>query len=621
MKFFILFILLLFSPFLKIFAQGVSISADGSPSDSSAILDIKSTTQGVLLPRMSSNSRDSIMNPAHGLVVFDTTTNTFYYYTGTLWSDLAERLRVWSTYGNTDTDPAINFIGTTDTFPLRFRLNNIWAGELNAGLRNYFLGDSTGISNTTGIKNVGIGSRVLAKNTVGNWNTAMGSEAMYSNIWGNYNAAFGYSAMDSTIYGSENSAFGTQALRSNYGGSGNTATGVNSLYSNRFGNLNTANGAYSLFYNTTGINNTASGAYSLNNNVNGYWNTAVGFNAMLSNISGYNNTAIGGAALSHDTIGSSNTAVGVSALHWNRNSNFNTALGALALYGHETSDNSTAIGAFALANDISGIENAALGYASLFHNSNGNYNTAVGYASLYANTTGNSNTTVGYTSLFSNTTGYQNTGVGQGALTYLVGGHSNIAIGYSSGIDPGSPNVINTVSIGNEGYLNAANNQAFIGNLSTAWIGGQTTWFTYASDARVKNNVQEDVKGLDFISRLRPVTYNLDISAMRNITGNKDTEDYPGKYDIEKIKQSGFLAQEVEQAAIASGYNFNGFTVPKKDTELYTMSYSLLVVPLVKATQELNAKVAQLSEENVQLKSDMKELIARIESLEKRDNR
>jgi hypothetical protein len=32
---------------------------------------------------------------------------------------------------------------------------------------------------------------------------------------------------------------------------------------------------------------------------------------------------------------------------------------------------------------------------------------------------------------------------------------------------------------------------------------------------------------------------------MREITGNADTEDYPEKYDIEEIRQSGFIAQEV----------------------------------------------------------------------------
>lgn len=601
MKIFILFVLLLTLPLVNVFAQGISISADGTPADSSAILDIKSNSQGILLPRTSSDGRYGILNPAHGLVLFDTTTNTFWYYTGTLWSDLAERLKVWSTDGNTDTDPAINFIGTTDTFPLRFRLNNIWAGALDAQLRNYFLGDSTGISNTIGIKNVGIGSKVLSNNTEGNWNTAVGAEALYSNVWGNYNAAFGFSALDSTVYGFENSAFGTQALKSNYSGSANTATGVNSLYSNRFGNLNTANGAYSLFYNTSGFSNTASGDYSLFRNINGYFNTAIGHNSLYSNISGAYNTAIGTAALSRDSIGDNNTALGAFALYRDRRNSFNTALGSFALYGHLTGDNNSAMGAYALANDTSGVENVALGYASLFNNLNGNKNTAVGYTSLY-----------------SNSTGHQNTAVGDGALFNLIGGQGNVAMGYGSGIDPGSPYVNNTVSIGNEGYLNAANNQAFIGNLSTAWIGGQTTWFTYASDARVKNNVREDVKGLDFISRLRPVTYNLDISSMREITGNKDTEDYPEKFDVEKIKQSGFLAQEVEQAMKDSGYDFNGITIPKKTNELYTMSYSLFVVPLVKAAQELNAKVEQLDEENKQLKTEMNALIARIELLEKK---
>src|SRR5205085_10645728 len=60
----------------------------------------------------------------------------------------------------------------------------------------------------------------------------------------------------------------------------------------------------------------------------------------------------------------------------------------------------------------------------------------------------------------------------------------------------------------------------------------------------------------------------------------------PEKYDLEKIKFSGFLAQEVESAAQASGYDFSGLTKPKKETELYTLSYESFVVPLVKAVQE-----------------------------------
>ncbi|MEP6795965.1 MAG: tail fiber domain-containing protein [Saprospiraceae bacterium] len=619
MKFFILSVFLWTLPFVNGFSQGISISADGTPADSSAILDIKSSSQGILLPRTSSEGRYGILNPAQGLVLFDTTTNTFWYYTGTLWSDLAERLRVWSTYGNTDTDPEINFIGTTDTFPLRFRLNNTWAGELDAQLRNYFLGDSSGISNTTGIKNVGIGSLALPKNTQGSWNTSVGAESLYANTTGSYNVAVGFSALDSNTVGSENTAFGTKALRSNLSGSYNTASGVNSLYSNTTGGYNTANGAYVLFKNTSGSQNTASGYYSLLFNKTGYGNTVYGTAAMIYNTTGYSNTAIGSNALFYGTTGYYNTGIGMQALLNNRTSNYNTAVGAFSLPKHLTNDYITAVGSYALFEDTSGIANTAIGYGALMSNLNGGYNTSVGYLALQHNTTGYSNTSEGYASLYNNTTGYQNTAIGYGALNQLVGGHDNVSIGYESGIDPGSPFINNSISIGNMGYLNAANNQVFLGNLSSAWIGGNVTWSTY-SDSRVKTNIKEDVKGLEFITRLRPVTYHRNIKAMSEITGNADNEDYPGKYDIEKIKFSGFLAQDVEVAAAAAGYDFSGITIPKSSKELYTLSYEQFVVPLVKATQELNTKVEQLQKKNEQLKTEMNSMIARIESLERKNN-
>jgi hypothetical protein len=82
------------------------------------------------------------------------------------------------------------------------------------------------------------------------------------------------------------------------------------------------------------------------------------------------------------------------------------------------------------------------------------------------------------------------------------------------------------------------------------------------------------------------VTYYRDIRTQARLTGNAETEDFPGKYDIEQIKFSGFLAQEVESAAQASHYDFSGLAKPKSETELYTLSYEAFVVPLVKAVQE-----------------------------------
>jgi len=58
------------------------------------------------------------------------------------------------------------------------------------------------------------------------------------------------------------------------------------------------------------------------------------------------------------------------------------------------------------------------------------------------------------------------------------------------------------------------------------------------------------------------------------------------------IRYTGFIAQEVEQAAQAAHFNFSGVQIPKdQEKELYGIRYAEFVVPLVKATQELNQKI------------------------------
>ena len=53
--------------------------------DASAKLDIASTTQGLLPPRMTTVQRDAIVSPATGLVIFNTTTNSLEYKSSTGW--------------------------------------------------------------------------------------------------------------------------------------------------------------------------------------------------------------------------------------------------------------------------------------------------------------------------------------------------------------------------------------------------------------------------------------------------------------------------------------------------------------------------------------------------------
>ena len=61
----------------------------GTTPDASAVLDVRSTSQGLLLPRLTAAQRAAIASPAQGLQVFQTDgTQGVYYYTGVVWVNL-----------------------------------------------------------------------------------------------------------------------------------------------------------------------------------------------------------------------------------------------------------------------------------------------------------------------------------------------------------------------------------------------------------------------------------------------------------------------------------------------------------------------------------------------------
>ena len=85
---FILSAIIFLSPKLS-FSQSVAINADSSKADASAILDLKSTKKGLLVPRMTMAQRDLVASPAIGLLIYQTDNTTgYYYYTGSLWTPL-----------------------------------------------------------------------------------------------------------------------------------------------------------------------------------------------------------------------------------------------------------------------------------------------------------------------------------------------------------------------------------------------------------------------------------------------------------------------------------------------------------------------------------------------------
>jgi uncharacterized delta-60 repeat protein len=291
----------------------------------------------------------------------------------------------------------------------------------------------------------------------------------------------------------------------------------------------------------------------------------------------------------------------------------------------------TSSGSSALASNTTGSLNTATGYYALHANTIGSGNTADGAFALQANTSGNGNTAVGLNSLYANTSGYLNTASGSAALGSNTTGFNNVAFGVGAGFSNNnfsstfigtssnsSVAVTNSTALGYRTIVNGSN-QVRIGNSAITSIGGHVSWTSF-SDGRFKKNISEDVPGLSFINKLRPVTYTLDVDRIdKNLRSNaqlkgeetpalKDArtaspEEQKASAEKAKIKYTGFVAQEVEQAAKKINYDFSGVDAPKEQNGFYGLRYAEFVVPLVKAVQELSKKNDALASENEALKA------------------
>lgn len=478
-------------------------------------------------------------------------------------SDFAKAsLGVWNLTGNAGTTPGTNFIGTTDAQAFHIRTNNILRTRItikgqiepyNTG-QSVFVGEGAGEYDDLNY----------------NANVFVGFRAGFLNTTGDYNTSTGYQSLFYSTTGSNNTANGTNALYGNKIGSDNTAYGMETLYSNVAGSRATAVGYNAMRY----ANNTATPFTN--------YNVAVGYEALQGSTNPAENTG-----------------------------NYNTSIGYQTLYSNTTGSENTANGTYSLFYNTTGSWNTALGHQSLYNNTTGNGNTANGMISLLHNTTGSWNTANGYFSLFYNTTQNNNTAVG-----YCAGDYHTSSEGTFVGTNayPDADGFTNCMGLGYNARPTGSN-RVHIGNSSITWIGGQVNWSTY-SDGRYKKNVREDVRGLDFIMKLRPVTYNIAVSEISaflkedqkrdkdgNITFETDEIDRKSREEKEAIRYTGFIAQEVEQAAKELGFEFSGVDKPKDENNLYSLRYAEFVVPLVKAVQEL--------------KKENDELRRRIEELEK----
>ncbi len=457
-----IFFVLLYSQLL---AQSVAINNDGSTANSTAILDVKSNTKGMLIPRMASVERTSIASPASGLLVYDTDSIAFSYFNGAVWTFLKaseDTSKGWSTKGNTGTTTS-NFIGTIDANDLYFKIHNTNAGYIKnvsnntaigyrsgvtvSGTNNTLIGSFSGNFPMSGSNNTGIGVQTFNNANTGSNNTAIGYYNLRGGGSGNFNTALGTNNIQYTN-GNDNIAIGaynlSAAFQTGQNFSKNIAIGYTALQKQIYGRSNIAIGEAALNNDTTSFNNVAIGYKALFNNENKNNLVAIGDSALYNNsvgsasvTQGADNTALGSKTLSGNTIGYGNTATGTNALTSNTIGGINVANGAYALKGNTTGNRNTAIGTSALYTNSTGSYNTAIGSSSLYQNSLGYSNVAIGIAALYYNTTKSNLVAIGDSALYNNGVGAtaiggtNNTAVGSKALYNNTGGFGNTAIGYN----------------------------------------------------------------------------------------------------------------------------------------------------------------------------------------------
>ena len=458
-------------------AQSLAINTTGATAHASSVLDVSSSSKGMLIPRVALTGTSdvaTIVSPANSLLIYNTATVSnvtpgFYYWNSTAWTKVVTGT-AWSLTGNSGTAAATNFIGTTDNVPLVFRVNNQKAGLIDVS-SNLFLGYQAGILNT-GTENTGLGYQALNSLNNGSSNTATGVYALASTIAGAANTANGASSLALNTTGSFNSAYGFTSMTHVSTGSNNSALGAYALDGSSFmtGSDNAAVGYQALTKNLNGNKNAALGRDALYNNLGGNENTGIGYQALYSNSSGNYNTATGSMALKNNSTGSYNVANGYMALFINSGSN-NTAIGYGILSQANSGSFNTALGSEALSANTTGSYNTASGNLALLENSSGNYNTAMGYLALRQNHAGSNNVAIGNNAMNAN---YNdgNTGVGANTGLSAINGTNCTFVGYQAGSN--SSGLTNATAIGYNAFVSASNSLVLGENGTYIGIGVST---------------------------------------------------------------------------------------------------------------------------------------------------
>ena len=172
--------------------------------------------------------------------------------------------------------------------------------------------------------------------------------------------------------------------------------------------------------------------------------------------------------------------------------------------------------------------------------------------------------------------------IGEGAGGAVSSGANNTLIGKYAGWSPVSLTTgSNNICIGNQANTASASssNTITLGNSSITTLRCAVTSITSLSDSRDKEEVAELAVGLEFVKELNPVSF---------VWNDRDES---GKHGV---KDFGFIAQDLKATQEKYDMAETLGLVYEENPEKLEASYGKLIPILVKAIQDLSAKVEQL---------------------------
>jgi len=343
---------------------------------------------------------------------------------------------------------------------------------------------------------------------------------------------------------------------------------------------------------TTGSGNTAIGYGALSGVVTGDSNVAIGTSSGIAVTSGTRNVFVGIDSGKATTDGPSNVYLGYQAGFTNISGDRNIAIGDQAVYTSDTENDNIGIGKDALGGPIAGGEfNVAVGQFAGDAITSGDYNVLMGYIAGGQINSGTMNVCIGKDSGKVLTSGEENVCIGDKAGDAISSGDKNICVGPNADVSTNTGD--NAIVIGHN-IAGAVNDFSFgkASNIVSNDFDSDADW-SRSSDVRLKTNIESTTLGLNFINDLRPVKFNWKPSY-------EVPKEMKAEYNVENQKNldyvsHGFIAQEVKEAIDKHGdTTFGGWHLDKTDNETQRVKKNMFIMPLIKAVQELTARVKEL---------------------------